>query len=161
MPHRPLQNVVQEKGHRDLISDEGHITKGGDGAAKFESGANGIRRHLVPAMPCATSFQETERPGGSAALAVWVFVEASVASCLSRHAVGTTTLDLPVKRRSTHGKLLCAASVERARTSCASCYTSLFVIARAEIHESWWHQGPILGRDQEMSTNCCRDKRRG
>jgi len=50
MPHRPLQNVVQEKGHRDLISDEGHITKGGDGAAKFESVANGIRRHLV--YPC-------------------------------------------------------------------------------------------------------------
>jgi len=73
MPHRPLQNVVQEKGHRDLISDEGHITKGGDGAAKFESVANGIRRHLVQ-----TNFQETEKPRSSAALAVWVFVEASV-----------------------------------------------------------------------------------
>ena len=32
---------------RDLISDEGHVTKGGDGAAEFESVANGIRRQLV------------------------------------------------------------------------------------------------------------------
>ena len=72
-----FQNVVQGKGHRDPISDEDHITKGGDGAAKFESVAIGIRRHLV--QPC-----------------LWKppWKVTSHGSCLLRHGVGTTTLDV-------------------------------------------------------------------